>query len=126
MPGTQVYFYCEQSGQVPVLDWLRELRREDKKAYAKCVAKIRRLQELGHELRRPEADYLHDGIYELRIRKGTVNYRVLYFFHGQNVALLCHALTKKAEVPENDIARAIRCRENVVRSPEAHIYETED
>ncbi len=95
---------------MPVLDWLRELRREDKKAYAKCVAKIRRLRELGHELRRPEADYLRDGIYELRIRKGNVNYRVVYFFQGQNVAILCHALTKKAEVSENDYDILLRQR----------------
>ena len=74
MPATKVHFYCERSGQVPVLDWLRKLRREDKKAYAKCVAKIQRLRELGHELRRPEADSLRDGIYELRIRKGNVHY----------------------------------------------------
>jgi hypothetical protein len=34
-------------------------------------------------LRRPHADYLEDGIYELRWRNGTVQYRILYFFHGR-------------------------------------------
>jgi phage-related protein len=71
------------------------------------VAVIRRLAFLGYELRRPQADYLRDGIYELRAKKGRVNYRVLYFFHGRNAALLAHALTKEDVVPDADIDRAL-------------------
>jgi len=63
--------------------------------------------ELGHELRRPEADLLRDGIYELRARLGTVNYRILYFFHGRNVAVLAHAITKENEIPVVEINRAV-------------------
>lgn len=62
MPATQVVFYKEVDGTVPVLEWLRTLRRENRRAFAKCVARIRRLAELGHELRRPEADLLRDAI----------------------------------------------------------------
>ena len=39
-------------------------------------------------------DLLRNGIYELRAKVGTVNYRVLYFFCGSNVACLSHGLTK--------------------------------
>lgn len=98
MPRTQVFFFQEASGSVPVLDWFKDLRRRDEKAYAKCVARIRRLVALGHELRRPEADLLRDGIHELRAKRGRVNYRILYFFHGQNVAILGHALTKQDRI----------------------------
>ncbi len=73
-------------------------------------------------MRRPLADMLRDGIYELRIRKGRVNFRILYFFHGRNVAVLGHALTKEAEVPEADIERAIRRKKLFVASPEQHSY----
>jgi ribosome-binding protein aMBF1 (putative translation factor) len=92
-----VFFYQDEDGRAPVVEWLKTPRREDRKAYAKCVARIRRLAEAGHELRRPEADYLRDGLYELRARHGRVNYRILYFFHGQQVALLAHGLTKEGE-----------------------------
>jgi hypothetical protein len=44
--------------------------------------RIERLRDLGHELRRPEADYLRDGIYELRVGLGSVNHRMLYSFTG--------------------------------------------
>lgn len=64
VPRTQVVFYQEAAGSVPVLDWLDTLPA---KAQDKCRVKIERLQDLGHELRRPEADLLRDGIYELRV-----------------------------------------------------------
>jgi phage-related protein len=75
---------------------------------------------LGHELRRPNADYLRDGIHELRVKRGRVNYRVLYFFHGQNVALLAHALTKEREVPAREIDRAVERKRRYEKSPFKH------
>jgi hypothetical protein len=42
----------------------RKLRRTDQRAYESCVAAIGRLSEFGHELRRPLADILRNGIYE--------------------------------------------------------------
>ena len=85
MPRTGVVFYQEARGDVPALDWLRRLQRTDRRGYAKCVARVQRLAELGHELRRPEADFLRGGIHELRARRGRVQYRILYFFHGKEV-----------------------------------------
>jgi len=77
----------------------------------------------GHELRRPQADYPRDGIYELRAKKGHVNYRVLYFFHGKNVALLAHTLTKEDVAPDADINRAVERKKRHERNPEKHTYE---
>ena len=122
MPETTVHFYQEQPGDVPVLDWLRRLRRRHRTAYAKCVARIQRLAELGHELRRPEADLLRDGIYELRVRRGRVHYRLLYFFHGRHVAILAHALAKEGKVPTADIDRALRRRKALEQNPDLHLY----
>jgi phage-related protein len=84
MPSIPVAFYQEQEGDAPVVEWLRELNATNSKAFDKCRAAIARLALLGHELRRPEADYLRDGIYELRVRVGSVNYRLLYFFSWTN------------------------------------------
>jgi len=65
MPETNVVLYREDDGSVPVLEWLDSL---EPKAVDKCTVRLERLKELGHELRRPEADYPRDGIYELRGR----------------------------------------------------------
>ena len=115
--------FYRDGGRVPVLDWLRKLRQDDRKAYAKCVVRIRRLAEEDHGLRRPEADYLRDGIHKLRAKSGRVHYRVLYFFHGRNIAVLAHSLTKEAEVPPVEIDRAIERKALYEKDPEGHTYE---
>ena len=81
--------------------------------------------ELGHELRRPEADFLRDGIYELRSRLGSVNYRVLYFFHGRNVAIVAHGITKEGDIADVEINRAIARKTAFAQNPEAHTYKEE-
>ena len=65
---------------------------------------------------------LRDGIYELRARLGTVNYRILYFFHGRNVAVLAHAITKENEIPVGEINRAVERKRAFVASPTAHTF----
>ena len=92
---------------------------------ASCLAKIRLLAAQGHEFRRPHADYLRDGIYELRAKRGKVNYRILYFFHGKNVALLAHGLTKEKKVPRGEIDRAIKRKERYENEPAKHRAEIE-
>jgi ribosome-binding protein aMBF1 (putative translation factor) len=77
------------------------------------------LAQFGHELRRPAADYLRDGIYELRAKQGHVQYRLLYFFHGRQLAILAHALTKEDEIPEADMIRALK-RKNCLKQIPRH------
>jgi hypothetical protein len=61
----------------------------------------------GHELRRPEADFLRDGIYELRVSLRGVHHRILYFFYGAAAAVVSHGLTKEDAVPPREIERAV-------------------
>ena len=108
-----------------MVNWLHDLRRTNEKAWANCRARIELLAQLGHELRRPAADYLRDGIYELRAKQGHVQYRLLYFFHGRQVAILAHCLIKKDVVPGADIERAIKRKKLFEANPKVHIYESE-
>lgn len=122
VPRTQVVFYQEAAGSVPVLDWLDTLPA---KAQDKCRVKIERLQDLGHELRRPEADLLRDGIYELRVGLQGINYRVLYFFHGKVAAVLAHGLAKERVVPPREIDEAIKRKQRFEHDPGTHTYQEE-
>ena len=122
MPAVHVLLYKEDDGTIPILEWLDSL---PSKVQDKCVARIKRLRDLGHELRRPEADYLRDGIYELRLRHQTVNYRVLYFFHGKSVVVLSNGLTKEKEVAPGEIDKAIVLRKRFDTIPVSHIYRWE-
>jgi phage-related protein len=122
MPPTQVVFYQELDGRAPVLEWMRELRRWDPEAFARCRAVVERLHALGHELRRPASDALRDGIRELRARRGRVHYRILYFFHGGR-AVLAHGLTKEGAISARDIERAVNRKRAFEAAPDQHTYE---
>lgn len=119
MPRTLVVFYKDHEGNVPVLEWLDAL---PEKIQDKCVVKIERLRELGHELRRPEADLLRNGVYELRVGREGMNYRILYFFHGRVAAVLAHGLTKEQEIPVKDIEQALERKRLFEQDPEGHTY----
>ena len=119
MPRTELITYKEKDGSVPLLKWMDTLSRE---IQDKWTARFERLEELGYELRRPECDILRDKIYELRLKKGRVNYRILYTFVGKNVVLLSHGCYKKDKVPEAEIDKAIINRRNYLANPSVHTF----
>jgi phage-related protein len=120
MPRTPIVLFREDDGSIPLLGWLDDL---PDKARNKCVARLRRLNELGHELRRPEADLLRDGIYELRVGLSGLNYRMLYFFHGHRAAVLSHGLVKERRVPPIEIDRAVLRMRRFQSNPVKHTAE---
>lgn len=126
MPQTDVYFYQEEDGSVPVLDWLLELRQKNERAAKKCFSLVKLLRDFGSELRRPRADLLRDGVYELRTEVGNVNYRILYGFVGKDLAVLACGLTKQKSVPAGEIDRAVLRIAKYKQNPARHRYEFEE
>ena len=118
MPETKVVIYAKDDGSAPLLTWLDQ---QQTKVQDKCLVKIERLTELGHELRRPEADFLRDGIHELRVRHLRVNYRMLYFFH-ERTAVISHGLTKERAVPDTEIDLAITRKGEFANDPRKYTY----
>jgi hypothetical protein len=104
---------------------LNELEKKKPKAYQKVVQRILLLEQQGNELRRPLADALRDGIRELRAKVGTVNYRVLYFFCGQNIVCLSHGITKEGNVPVAEIETALKRKRLVERDLDRYTAEWE-
>ena len=120
MPRTRVVIYREEDGTAPFLPWLLSLPTA---AQDTVRLKVERPRELGHELRRPEADYLRDGVYELRASVGGVQYRVLYFFHGRIAAVVAHGIVKERRVPDREIELAIRRKKQFEANPAKHTLE---
>jgi len=118
MAETVVVFFREDDGSAPSLDWLNDLHE---KVQNKFIVRITRLVDCGHELRPPEARYLRDGVYELRVRRMHMNYRLLYFFHEQQ-AVLSHGITKEDKVPEKHIALAMSRLRKFERNPKKYTY----
>lgn len=117
MPRTSVRIYRQKDGTVPLLEWMDRL---DQRIQDKCMRAVGRLEALGHELRRPEADYLGNGIHELRVRFRRVNYRMLYFFSGRAVVVISHGTTKEDRISERDMNVALRRKAAYESDPEVH------
>lgn len=120
MPKTRVALYREEDGSCPFVAWFDELPA---KARDKCYIRLERLSEQGHELRRQEADFLRDGIYELRISLAGVHYRILYFFHGRVAAVVSHGLIKEQAVPPREIDIALERKRRFEANPARYTYE---
>ncbi len=120
MARTRVIFFCEEDGSCPFLEWFDELPA---KVQDKCYLRLERLREMGHELRRPEAAFLRDGIYELRASLGGKHHRMLYFFYGTVAAVISHGIVKERVVPRKEIDRAIERKKRFEANPQRHTYE---
>jgi phage-related protein len=118
MGQVAIHLFREENGSVPFLEWFESL---PEKAQDKCLVRLERLQSLGSELRRPEADFLRDEIYELRVKHQRVNYRVLYFFHGRSVVVVSHGIQKEKAVPPKEIDLAIDRKKEYAADPEKHM-----
>lgn len=124
MPKTSVVFFRDTDGSVPFLDWIdAEVAKRDQRAVAKLRARLNMLRSDGRDLRRPVADILTDGIYELRADFGHVHYRLLYFFIGNTAAVVSHGCTKEAKVPRNEIEIAKKRKELFLSDPERYTYD---
>jgi len=123
MPKIELILYKGEDNTVPFINWLRNLTPKPRD---KCIIKIERLRDHGHELRRPEADYLRDGIYELRVRFGTVNYRMLYFFYGTAAVVVSHGVIKEDKIPPVDIDKAVARKRRFEANPQLHAFPWEN
>jgi phage-related protein len=122
LPRTTVVLYREEDGTVPLVEWLDSLPQ---KVQNKCLIRLERLEELGHELRRPEADYLRDDIYELRVNYKGMNYRMLYFFHGREAVVVLHGLVKQQKVPLKEIKKAVERKKKFDADPKRYAFKPE-
>jgi phage-related protein len=100
-----------------MLTWLNE---ENSKVRDKSITALRKLALFGYELRRPHADYLRDGIHELRLKDGRRNIRILYFYHGSNLVVVSHGLAKEDVVPPREIDLALARKATFTKAPSLH------
>lgn len=103
----QVRFFKDQRGRVPSKEWLKA---QPNRVQAKLIHALQRLQSEGHRIRRPHADLLDDGIYELRVAYKRQQFRLLYFFEGEGSAVVTHGFVKERVVPPIEIERAKKHR----------------
>jgi phage-related protein len=123
LAATELVYYQEPDGTVPLIEWFDTLPT---KVIQKCEVKLGRLEQLGHKLRRPEADYLRDEVYELRASYQGVHYRMLYFFYGRAAVIVSHGLAKESVVPPREIDLAVKRKRLFETNPERHRFKPEE
>jgi len=99
---SSIYYFVDEKGNNPVKEFIKSLPIKER---AKVFAYFVELKNQGHNLHRLMADYLRDGIYELRPKDS----RIFYFFFLKDNAVLVHAIRKKTDkVPEGDLRLCIK------------------
>ena len=102
-----IYYFVDQKGNRPVKEFVLNLPVKEQ---ARVFAYFNELIRQGYNLRRPMADYLGYGIYELRPKDN----RIFYFFFLKSSAVFLHALKKKSDrIPENDLSLCIKRKTEV-------------
>ncbi len=66
---------------------------------------------------------MRDKIYELCVGLQGINYRILYFFHGERTAILSHGLVKEKQVPPKEIDQAVERRILFESDPDKYTYQ---
>ncbi len=121
MAAVKVVMYKEDDESVPLLEWLDDV--QPRKAIAKCIVLVDLLKQFGPDLHRPHADFLRDGIHELRTHYMSVQYRMLYFFHKQT-AVITHGLIKPGkQVLPKEIDLAVQRKKKFEIAPKKHTHE---
>lgn len=100
-----VEFYVNESGGVPVRDFLEELKRTDPDDHAAVVRGMVKLRDRQNH-RAPLSKALRDGLFELR-HVGKLNTPVIWFFMKGRRIIAVHGIRNKGQaIPARDLETA--------------------
>jgi phage-related protein len=108
-PNLQVRFYAAASGDEPVRDWLRELKREDRRAIGEDI----KTAQFGWPLGMPLVRKMEAGLWEIRSRIDHGMARVLFTVVDSTMVLLHGFVKKSAKTPAADLKIAKQRRSEV-------------
>ena len=109
----KVVYYKTGREELPFKEFIDKV---DIKARVKIRKHVALLSIEGPNLKRPYADYLRDGIHELRIKFSPNEYRFLYFFFQRTDIVITHGFVKKTDkVLESEIIKALKYKEDYER-----------
>jgi phage-related protein len=99
-------FYRDAEGNIPVEDFLVDLPEKDR---ARIAWTINLLEEYGLQLGLPYVKHLRGKLWELRIRAGRKDYRIIYFAYVGQRFIILHGFVKKTQkTPRRELEVAER------------------
>ena len=101
-----IVFYTEDSGRIPVREFLESLDETTRLQLAVSIGRLRRENISAQE---PLVKKIEGRMWELRRESNTNAYRILYFFFTGRKIVLLHGFQKKTQkTPRTEIETANR------------------
>ncbi len=97
-----VRFFCTNTGNEPVREWLITLSKEDKKIIGDDILKVQFCWPLG----KPLVDNLGEGLWEVRSRLNDRIARVIFYIVGNKMILLHGFIKKTQKTPRQELELA--------------------
>ena len=111
-PEIPVRFYRTAAGGSPVLDWLRGLDKDDRRAIGLDLMRV----QFGWPIGRPLMGSLKDGLWEVRSSLPSQRIaRLILCFHDQMLIVLHGFIKRTRKTPADDLALARRRMKEVTR-----------
>ncbi len=98
-----VVFYRSESGNEPVREWLRDLRRDDKKLIGEDI----KTAQIGWPLGMPLIEKIGANLWEVRTKLKDGIARVLFTVDGNYMVLLHGFIKKSRKIPKHEIEIAL-------------------
>ena len=109
----KVIYYSSEEGVYPVEEFINNKNINNQLKFATLIDY---LEKKGVNLPRPYADYLRDGIYELRIKLSGEETRTLYFFCYEFYIVLTHSFIKTSKkIPDKEINKALKYKDDFLK-----------
>ena len=122
-PQWRIIYYETSDGKCPVQEFIDTRKERDQ---AKMLSWIALLEKRGPHLPRPYADFLEDGIHELRVKLSGDQVRVLYFFCFRDFIILTRVFIKHSDrVPQSQIRQAQKMRDDFLKRFDEQILREE-
>ena len=103
----EIEYFETANGRRPVQEFVDSL---DARSKAKIARTLDLLEQFGVKLGMPYAKHVEGDMWELRIRVGSNQYRIIYFLFTGGAFILLHGFMKKSgQIPQRDL-RAARDR----------------
>jgi phage-related protein len=110
LPEIPVHFYKASSGTGPVLEWLRDLPREDRRSIGIDLMRV----QVGWPIGMPLVRNIGDGLWEIRSTLPSRRIaRLLLCFHEGAIVVLHGFIKKTQKTPPDDLELARKRKREV-------------
>lgn len=96
-------FYKQGNGREPVRDWLKSLKKEERRIVGEDIKMV----QTGWPLGMPLVCNLGKGLWEIRSTLPNTIVRILFIMHQGQLVLLHGFIKKTQKTPQNDIEIAL-------------------